>query len=96
MASGLGEAINIATNRRWGKTQHPQNKDAAYGIYKYDAKVAFPSYDEAGSFTGVQAYDVTLLIRNASNGRKYLYDVQNIKKMPSLQILSIPRVEGRL
>lgn len=80
MASGVGEAINVATNRRWEKTKHPGNKDAAYGIYKYDAKIAFPSYNEAGDFTGVQAFDITLVIRNASNGRKYLYDIQNIKK----------------
>jgi len=78
-ASGIGEAINIASNRRWEKTKHPHNKDAKYGIYKYDSKIAFPVYNEAGDNTGVQAYDITLVIRNASNGQKYLYDIQNIK-----------------
>lgn len=78
--AGIGEAINIATNRRWEPTKHPQNKDAKYGIYKYDSKIAFPVYNEAGENTGVHAYDVTLVIRNASDGKKYLYDVQGIKK----------------
>ena len=78
--AGIGEAINIATNRRWEPTKHPKNKDAKYGIYKYDSKIAFPVYNEAGENTGVHAYDVTLVIRNASDGKKYLYDVQGIKK----------------
>ena len=78
--AGIGEAINIATNRRWEPTKHPQNKDAKYGIYKYDSKIAFPVYNSSGENTGVHAYDVTLVIRNASDGRKYLYDVQSIKK----------------
>jgi hypothetical protein len=77
--AGIGEAINIATNRRWEPTKHSKNKDAKYGIYKYDSKIAFPVYNAAGENTGVHAYDVTLVIRNASDGRKYLYDVQNIK-----------------
>ena len=78
--AGIGEAINIATNRRWEPTKHPQNKDAKYGIYKYDSKIAFPVYNSSGENTGVHAYDVTLVIRNASDGKKYLYDVQSIKK----------------
>lgn len=77
--AGIGETINTATNRRWEQTLHTGNKDAKYGIYKYDSKIAFPVYNEAGDNTGVHAYDVTLVIRNASNGRKYLYDIQNIK-----------------
>ena len=80
MASGVGEAISIASNRRWEKTKHPENKDARFGIYKYDSKIAFPVVNSAGDMSGVQAYDVTLVIRNASNGTKYLYDIQNIKK----------------
>lgn len=80
MAAGVGEAISIASNRRWEKTKHPENKDAQYGVYKYNSKIAFPVFNEAGDNTGVQAYDITLVIRNASNGSKYLYDIQNIKK----------------
>lgn len=53
--------------------------DALYGIYRYSTKIAFPSKDYDGKITNVHAYNVTLLIRNASDGKKYLYDVMGIK-----------------
>ena len=80
MASGIGEAIEIATNRRWEKTKHPHNKDAKYGMYRYDSKIAFPTYNTDGSMAAVHAYDIELVVRNASDKKKYLYDVVNIKK----------------
>ena len=43
-------------------------------MYIYDSKIAFPVYNEAGENTGGRAYDVTLIIRNASDGKKCLYD----------------------
>lgn len=79
LAAGIGEAIEIATNRRWEKTKHPDNKDATFGMYRYSASIAFPQYDSGGKITQVHAYTADLLIRNAANGRKYLYDVVNIK-----------------
>jgi GTP cyclohydrolase I len=78
-ASGLGDMIEIATNRRWEKTQHTHSKDAKYGMYRYDSSFAFPVKDRSGNVTNVYAYDVELLIRNASDGKKYLYDIVNIK-----------------
>lgn len=79
-ASGLGEMIEIATNRRWEATRHKQNKDAKYGIYRYDSSFAFPITQKDGSISNVRAYDVELLIRNASDGKKYLYDIVNVKE----------------
>lgn len=79
-ASGIGEAINIATNRRWEKTKHPHSKDAKYGMYRYDSRIAFPMRDSSGKLTAVKAYNMQLLIRNASDGKKYLYDVVKIKE----------------
>ena len=79
-ASGIGEAINIASNRRWEKTKHPKSKDAKYGMYRYDSRIAFPMRDSSGKLTAVKAYNVQLLIRNASDGNKYLYDVVKIKE----------------
>ena len=79
-ASALGEMIEIATNRRWEATKHKQSKDAKYGMYRYDTKFAFPVKDQRGNVTTVKAYDAELLIRNASDGKKYLYDIVNIKE----------------
>lgn len=39
--SNLGEMIEIATNRRWEQTKHAHNKDAAYGMYRYDMISAY-------------------------------------------------------
>ncbi len=77
---GIGEMIEIATNRRWEKTRHTKSKDAKYGMYRYDTKVAFPVWDSHGNKTGANVYDAELVIRNASDGKKYLYDIVNIKK----------------
>lgn len=78
MVPGIGEMIEIATGRRWEKTKHTHNKDAKYGIYKYTSHIAFPSAK------GVDAYTVELVILNSSDGKKYLYDVHNIKKDSTL------------
>ena len=71
---GIGEMVEIATNRRWEKTKHTHNKNAKYGIYRYDTRIAF----QGGN--GPKAYMAELIILNADDGRKYLYDVVGIKK----------------
>jgi len=78
--SDLGLLIETATNRKWEKTKHDQNKDAKYGMYRYSTSFAFPAKDRAGNVLNVHAYDAKLLIRNASDGKKYLYDIVDIKK----------------
>lgn len=77
---GIGEMIEIATNRRWEKTRHPESKDAKFGMYRYDTKVGFPVKDRNGDTTGANVYTAELIVRNASDGKKYLYDIVNIKK----------------
>ena len=79
-SANLGEMIEIATNRRWEKTKHTGNKDAKYGMYRYDTKFGFPAKNAKGDVTGANIYRAELLIRNASDGKKYLYDIVSIKK----------------
>lgn len=79
-ANDFGLLIETASNRRWEKTKHPESKDAKYGMYRYDCSFAFPVKDRDGSVINVRAYDAELLIRNASDGKKYLYDIVNIKE----------------
>ena len=90
--SNLGEMVEIATNRRWEKTRHPNNKDAAYGMYRYDTTFAFPVKGESGVY---RAYDAELLIRNASDGRKYLYDIVSIKENTGLALDLNQKARGR-
>ena len=82
----IGDMIEIAENRRWEKTKHTHNKDAKYGMYRYDTCFAFPIKNNAGKVVDVKAYDAELLIRNASNGKKYLYDIVNIKENTDYQL----------
>ena len=79
-SANLGEMIEIATNRRWEKTRHISNKDAKYGIYRYDTRFGFPVKNNRGEIVGANIYGAEILIRNASDGKKYLYDIVNIKK----------------
>lgn len=84
-AADLGAMIEIATNRKWEKTKNTETKDAKYGFYKYDTNFAFPVY-VGEKLTSVKAYSASLLIRNASDGKKYLYDVINIKKDDAIAV----------
>lgn len=79
-ASNLGEIIEIATNRKWEKAKHSENKDAKYGMYRYNTKFGFPVYDHKGNISSANIYNAELIIRNASDGKKYLYDIVSIKK----------------
>ena len=91
---GLGELIETATNRRWEKTRHQDSKDAKYGMYRYDTTFAFPVM-ENGKMQRIRAYDAELLICNASNGKKYLYDIVGIKENATAHI-SLSQREARL
>lgn len=76
----LGEMIEIATNRRWEKTGHIHNKDAKYGIYRYDTRFGFAVKNSKQEVVGANVYTAELVICNASDGKKYLYDIVKIKK----------------
>ena len=72
------ELISNVTNREYSNYKKEKHvKDAKYGFYKYDTKFSFEqNYKE-------QVYTGTVLIRNDANGKKYLYDILNIKKVGS-------------
>ena len=79
-AANIKEIIEIATNRNWEEAEHTDNKDAKYGIYKYNTRFAFPVRDTNDNIIGANVYKAKLVIRNASDGKKYLYDIVSIKK----------------
>lgn len=89
--SNLGEMIEIASNRRWEKTRHAENKDAPYGMYRYDTTFAFPVQGGAR----YKAFDAELVIRNASDGKKYLYDIVSIKENTGLALDLNNKARGR-
>lgn len=68
--------IEIATNRSWKANKKPRhNNDAKYGWYRYETRFAIENVN--GDY---DIYKAHLLIRNAKNGKKYLYDMINIKR----------------
>ncbi len=75
----FGEMIEIATNRRWEKTKHIANKDAKYGVYRYSTAFAFP-VKQNNKITNIKSFDAEIVILNSSDGKKYLYDIVNIKE----------------
>lgn len=85
ISDDLGLLIETARNRRWEKTRHTKSKDAKLGIYRFDSEFVIKSND--GKFYG---YTAELVVRIAGDGRKYLYDIVNIKKATT------PRISYRI
>lgn len=63
------------------KEKHRRN--AKYGWYRYDSRFALPVYDGSGEIERYNIFRASLLIRHASDGRMYLYDIIDIKKETS-------------
>jgi len=63
------------------KTKH--NTDAMYGWYRYESRFALPVFDANGEITRYNIFNVIMVIRHAKDGKKYLYDIINIKKETS-------------
>lgn len=74
--TGLQEIVENAKNRRWEPNKKEKhNLDAKYGFYRYDTNFSFEHNGKE------QIYSATILIRNDANGKKYLYDILNLKKI---------------
>lgn len=78
---GVKELLEIA----WDG-QHTANKekkheyDAKYGWYRYYSRFALPVYSEDNMVERYNVFHVQMIIRHDQNGKKYLYDMINIKK----------------
>ena len=81
---GIPELIQISKNKRFKEnleTKH--NMNAQYGWYRLDSRFALPVYDEYGEIERFNVFAVEIVIRHDANGKKYLYDILNIKKETS-------------
>lgn len=73
--------IATSTISDWRKKKiNPQAKN---GWYRYDTRFALPVYDGSSEIERYNVFSARLLIRHASSGKKYLYDVLEIKKETS-------------
>lgn len=80
-SAGIPQLIEIATNPRF-EANHKQkhSRDAKFGWYRYDTRFALPVFNEDGEIDRFNVFHASLLIRHAADGRKYLYDIMEIKK----------------
>ncbi|MDO4960689.1 MAG: hypothetical protein Q4E57_02365 [Eubacteriales bacterium] len=78
---GIPEMIEIAANKQYEENhKEKHSNDAKHGWYKYDTRFALPVFDESGEVERYNVFYARLLVRHAGNGKKYLYDIIEIKK----------------
>ena len=83
-SQGIGELLEIAWNKEHVENREEKHKyDAKFGWYRYYSRFALPVYSEDGSLERYNVFHVQMIIRHDQNGKKYLYDVINIKKESS-------------
>ena len=58
-------------------------KDAKYGWYKYESRFALPVFADDGEVERYNVFHVAMILRHDKDGKKYLYDIMNIKKETS-------------
>ena len=83
-AQGLPEMIEISTGRFFRENNEAKhNWNAKNGWYRYNSYFALPVYDDNENIERYNVFHASLLIRHASDGKMYLYDIIDIKKETS-------------
>ena len=81
---GLPELIGIAKDKAHKENyKEKHNSDAKYGWYKFTSRFALPVYDSDGEIDRYNVFQVIMIVRHAEDGKKYLYDIMNVKKETS-------------
>ena len=76
--------IRNANNKRWQENYKGKHKtDAMFGWYRFTSRFAIPVYLENNELERFNIFRIEMLIRHASDGNLYLYDMVNIKKETS-------------
>lgn len=83
-AQGLPELNEIASGVHYTPNTKPKhNKDAKHGWYRYESRFSLPVFGDNGEVTRYNVFHVAMILRHAEDGKKYLYDIMNIKKETS-------------
>ncbi len=81
---GIVEMIAFARDKRVRMNYKEKHaKDARNGWYYYIVRFAMPVYQEQRKTEEYNVYSGCILVNHAKNGRKYLYDLVDIKKETS-------------
>ncbi len=82
VTQGIPALIRIAANKRYQDNLNSKhNSDAGKGWYRYTVRFALPVYDDYDELQRSNYFRIELLIRHANDGKMYLYDLVNIKKI---------------
>ncbi|MDE7257615.1 MAG: hypothetical protein K2N77_00020 [Lachnospiraceae bacterium] len=77
---GIKELLEISNNPRYiHNFEKKHEHDAKLGWYRYNSRFSLPVY-EGEKVARYNVFKITMLIRHAEDGKKYLYDMVNIKK----------------
>lgn len=80
-AQAIPELIEISVNPTYMVNHEKKHdKDAKFGWYRYDSRFAMAIYNREGDVEKYNVFKVRMIIRHDENGKKYLYDIINIKK----------------
>ena len=80
-SQGIPEMFEISTNKVHTENRKEKHAmDAEGGWYRFESRFALPVYEANGEIERYNVYHVYLIIRHDRNGKKYLYDIINIKK----------------
>lgn len=83
-SQGIPEMIEIADKRSFTHNRKTKHKiKAAKGWYRYDTRFGLPVYGQDGEVERYNIFHAYLIVRYDNNGKKYLYDIINIKKEAS-------------
>ena len=81
---GIPEMIESAVGGSYrANDEEKHSRNAKYGWYRYDSYFAIPVYDNTGEIDHYNVFHASLLVRHAEDGKKYLYDIIDIKKETS-------------
>lgn len=80
-AQGIPELIEISQGMVFKENKKEKHsKDAKYGWYRYESRFALPIILENGEVERYNVFHVAMVFRHSEDGKKYLYDIMNIKK----------------
>lgn len=81
---GIGKMLEIAANRSVkSNTKQKHMVNAANGWHRYESRFGVQVYKEDRTIERYNIFHVYMIIRHDKDGKKYLYDVINIKKETS-------------
>ena len=81
LGQGILQTLQIAKKSKIVENKKARHdKDAQQGWYYYKTRFAVLIYTEETKEIKYNRYSARIIVRHASDGNRYLYDIQNIKK----------------